>query len=119
MNTELKTKWLAALRSGEYTQTSGSLRDNDGHCCLGVLCDVIDHTAWVDDFDESDDKVSSYFQLPTRYNPNNGTVGGYFDHDQLELLGITSVVQSKAMSMNDSKDFDFNAIADYLEENLA
>jgi hypothetical protein len=40
-------KWIAALRSGEYAQGSGQLRDsNTGpgrpveYCCLGVLCDV-------------------------------------------------------------------------------
>lgn len=40
MNPEIKAKWVAALRSGEYTQTSGSLKSEDGHCCLGVLCEI-------------------------------------------------------------------------------
>ena len=33
-------KWVAALESGEYTQTTGRLRDGYGFCCLGVACDV-------------------------------------------------------------------------------
>lgn len=43
---EVKEKWLNALRSGEYEQTNGCLRDMgnekipSGYCCLGVLCDV-------------------------------------------------------------------------------
>lgn len=37
MPKELLAKWLAALRSGEYPQTIGSLRDSNGFCCLGVL----------------------------------------------------------------------------------
>lgn len=32
--------WLAALRSGDYKQTTMTLRDEDGFCCLGVACDV-------------------------------------------------------------------------------
>lgn len=33
-------KWLSALRSGEYQQTKGGLHDENGFCCLGVLCDL-------------------------------------------------------------------------------
>lgn len=41
MDAKVKTKWVDALRSGEYKQASGVLRDdNDAFCCLGVLCDV-------------------------------------------------------------------------------
>ena len=44
MDKKLKTKWLEALRSGEYEQgiedlkfvgTAGTL-----YCCLGVLCEI-------------------------------------------------------------------------------
>ena len=42
MNPEWKTKWLNALRSGEYAQGSGVLRDpEDKFCCLGVLTDLV------------------------------------------------------------------------------
>lgn len=35
---ELKDKWLNALKSGEFTQGKGKLRDDNGnYCCLGVL----------------------------------------------------------------------------------
>lgn len=33
-------RWVAALRSGEYQQTRGTLRDDNGFCCLGVACDL-------------------------------------------------------------------------------
>jgi hypothetical protein len=41
MNAEYKTKWLEALRSGHYTQGTSYLRTKEGHCCLGVLCDLM------------------------------------------------------------------------------
>ena len=40
MNPQIKQKWVSALRSGEYQQTKGFLRTDDGFCCLGVLCDL-------------------------------------------------------------------------------
>lgn len=33
-------KWIEALRSGGYEQTTGRLRAADGYCCLGVACDL-------------------------------------------------------------------------------
>lgn len=39
MNKEVKAKWVAALRSGEYKQGKGRLKNiNNEYCCLGVLC---------------------------------------------------------------------------------
>jgi hypothetical protein len=40
MKQEIKEKWVAALRSGEYRQTRSTLRDETGFCCLGVLTDL-------------------------------------------------------------------------------
>lgn len=35
---DLKTKWVAALRSGDYNQGTGNLyAHNNTYCCLGVL----------------------------------------------------------------------------------
>lgn len=40
MNAELKTKWIAALRSGDYPQGRGSMRPEGGrYCCLAVMRD--------------------------------------------------------------------------------
>ena len=45
---DIKAKWLEALRSGEYAQAKGALKDDldpddptkVGYCCLGVLCEL-------------------------------------------------------------------------------
>lgn len=41
MDSELKPKWVSALRSGEFKQTAGTLElvteEGRFHCCLGVL----------------------------------------------------------------------------------
>lgn len=40
MNGEVKAKWIAALRSGEYEQGRNFLREEGSYCCLGVLCEL-------------------------------------------------------------------------------
>lgn len=62
MNEEIKTKWLEALRSGEYKQTTGRLRNSqeEGFCCLGVLCDIMEPESWSDD-----DEHQECFSLPS------------------------------------------------------
>ena len=44
----LTRKWLAALRSGEYKQAKGCLRNvNNEFCCLGVAVDVMSPSTWL------------------------------------------------------------------------
>lgn len=40
MNPSIKQAWIEALRSGEYKQGTGCLREDDRYCCLGVLVDL-------------------------------------------------------------------------------
>ena len=41
MKRDVAEKWIEALESGKYQQTTGRLYDGKGYCCLGVLCDVL------------------------------------------------------------------------------
>ena len=72
MNSSIKQKWVSALRSGKYFQATGALRNEDGFCCLGVLCDVYDSDKWVEpipplDEDEDDDGKWIYADEGTNY----------------------------------------------------
>ena len=53
MRKEIAELWADALRSGKYRQTTEQLRDVDGYCCLGVLCDLhreqTGQGSWSDD----------------------------------------------------------------------
>lgn len=41
MNRQLLNKWIKALRSDEYKQGGGLLKNSrDEYCCLGVLLDI-------------------------------------------------------------------------------
>jgi hypothetical protein len=47
VRSELRQRWIAALKSGKYTQGRDHLRnDNNTHCCLGVLCDITEGIQW-------------------------------------------------------------------------
>lgn len=53
MKYSVMKKWVKALRSGKYKQTTGQLRDyaryDEGktYCCLGVLCSITKSKGWV------------------------------------------------------------------------
>jgi len=39
MDSDLKQRWLADLKSGKYTHATGEFEPYEGeNCCLGVLC---------------------------------------------------------------------------------
>jgi len=40
MKPDIKARWVEALRSGEYEQGEGQLKEGNKFCCLGVLTDL-------------------------------------------------------------------------------
>ena len=65
MDPELKAKWVAALRSGEYKQGRDVLHNNKSntYCCLGVLCRVAEFE--TDGFSDIDvDDSATVFSIP-------------------------------------------------------
>ena len=104
MDQEIKTQWLDALRSGEYAQATGVLRTwNDGYCCLGVLCDIVDANSWSDDSD-----TDRYY-----YKTNDTLPPASI----LQQVGLSMDTADELANMNDHGQ-SFYAIADYIEENL-
>ena len=108
MNQRIKKMWLAALRSGEYQQTTGQLKDDLGFCCLGVLCDL--HAK------ETGNEWKGYYYyknedfLPFEVkkwasvdscNPRTRELGG-----------------RQLTSLNDDHDYSFAQIADVIERDL-
>jgi hypothetical protein len=105
---ELKARWLSALRGDTYTQATDSLRERGpddeslGHCCLGVLADLIDPNGW----NEFDDWHACSADL----------------EDSVE--GLDYRTQSDLMTMNDGdepkgiRSCTFEEIADWIEANI-
>jgi len=107
MKTEIKEKWVVALRSGAFAQARSRLSDgNGGFCCLGVLCKVI-HPG-------DDPKVHSASDAPTGAKLANG----FLDTETLNIAGLIDEEQKTLSGLNDVREWDFARIADWVESNL-
>lgn len=103
MDEAVKSKWLEALRSGQYRQGRGALRDNqDGFCCLGVLCDIIDKDQW--------NKDSDFWLWKTRS-------GGVPD-EVADEIGLPRSVSYRLATHNDQDDWSFEELANLIEKIL-
>jgi len=105
MPRELKEKWIAALRSGEYPQTRGVLRGYNGFCCLGVLQEV----RKIPVYEDSDGNF--------KYEGKGGSLG----EKTCELFSCDAwgfvVGGSTIAELNDS-GVSFTKIADLIEEHV-
>lgn len=113
MNTEIKKKWLEALRSGKYEQGKKHLRSNgtDQFCCLGVLCDL--HQKETGELD---------WREPNQFFPyivygNDGSTA--YPPDVVDIWSEFYFASGMTIvsGMNDSGK-SFSEIADWIEENL-
>jgi hypothetical protein len=128
MDAELKAKWVAALRSGEYEQARGMLHDEQhgGYCCLGVLCKVVG-AEWGPFQKEKECDDGVYLAQLDHVPVKDGELLGDTDGEELEpaackKFGIPD--QTIFIGMNDGheirgiKQHSFAEIADYIEKNL-
>lgn len=76
MKKEWADKWVKALRSGEFKQGIGALKDkNNNYCCLGVLCAIAfpeksTNNTTLNHIFESNDPVTG-MKTPFGKMPNN------------------------------------------------
>lgn len=110
MTSELRTKWISALRSGKYQQGRLRLKSEkeEGvicYCCLGVLADVIDPDAWRDAAHPSDDRHDHVWRDGVSTDLNKFK----------EETGLDEETQGGLMDMNDRMRYTFDDIADFLE----
>ena len=116
------TKWTTALRSGEYTQTTGRLQQHStgGYCCLGVLCDIYskehsdsgwkgetsaDSVVFYDDLNNTQD-----FRVRNVAMPSFGVLGwaGFEPND--EFINNLAIKNDKGAS--------FDEIATMIEDHI-
>lgn len=107
-NVKNMRKWVKALRSGEYSQTHGKLKDDSGFCCLGVACDVSGVAAWKEGifgiyYDESSLSLPSKVQSWLGININDP-----------QLIGVRKQ-SATATDLNDEKNYTFKQIANAIE----
>jgi hypothetical protein len=118
--------WVDALRSGQFSQTTGKLRDvGGGRCCLGVACDVYHQETHQGTWEEAklgDDGIPFV-------DGNNNRQTGAMPPAVVQWLGLSSgdpivqitvddddVENECSLSIcNDDKEMDFDQIADAIE----
>lgn len=128
MDAELKAKWIAALRSGEFKQAQSELHnaESDSYCCLGVLCKVAG-AEWTSFEKEKEADEGTYLVTLDHVPVKDGQLLGDTDNEELEpaaceKFGIPD--QSILIGMNDGneilgiKPHSFAEIADWIEANL-
>ncbi len=106
-------KWVPALRSGQYRQTTGILREGNTFCCLGVACDISGLGRW-----------SAAFRYVVGGEQRSGglpiAVREYLQITLDSDLGIIPVLRDRnedkviLAELNDN-GFTFNQIADVIE----
>jgi hypothetical protein len=136
MNQEIKEKWVNALRSGDYEQGQGALRNLDGqYCCLGVLCDLYDkhrmedfgaESSWTVDTVSLNEYISVLDSSEVGV-PANEVVdwAGLPDNNPEVLVDLKDEVGGEAYQcelpiaeLNDDQGLTFNELADIIEEQL-
>jgi hypothetical protein len=119
--TEIKTRWLHALRSGEYTQTVEMLRrtltdGGSGYCCLGVLAEVLEpgklNTYYGEDF--LDENITNNEEFIAVHGLE--ALCAEVDNSKSEYAP-GSTYEDVLVNMNDGGK-TFAEIADWIEEHL-
>lgn len=111
MNQDIKAEWVAALRSGKYEQTNGALKDEDGFCCLGVLCDVVKDRVGLSWRKLEGSCVTLTMGDATGSLPTQVSI--FAGLNTSPMVGKDSLIY-----LNDIKRLNFKAIADAIEAHL-
>ena len=109
---ELKRKWVKALRSGKYTKTEGCLKRFDGtYCALGILCDISGLGYWdnTEPLEHSEEEFLTYKIKGSKEKANQAI-------SHLFKIGLD--LEGTIIDLNDSLNWTFSEMADWIEENL-
>lgn len=132
---EVKAKWLAALRSGEYQQGVSQLRYEDPDkvqrfCCLGVLCDLAVKQGVIEAPELRPGVGSVYVYDGATTLPSSAVTAWAYEvspgnHDEWMVIeerkgvdGDEYPVFSGLTELNDEQNRTFVEIADVIEESL-
>lgn len=127
MKSQIKQKWLDALRSGEYEKCESNLHKNGGFCCLGVLTDLYiqEHpdAHWKEYGATLRNKELYYAFVGTKtteYNEEEylpDEVVGWADLSSENPRVVSEGVWTSLSDLNDN-GYTFKAIANLIEDQL-
>ena len=123
MDPKTKELWIEALRSGQYKQGRCRLRrqsdpyfgaHDSNWCCLGVLCDVVDPTKWIPPEASKMGEIDWYQYGSTGHDLASETLPS----DLMATVGLSAGLMSALIVKNDTDGWNFDKIADWIQENL-
>jgi hypothetical protein len=121
MNSEVKEKWIAALRSGKYEQSKGTLRTvNNEFCCLGVLCDLYNQEQENNLWGQNENDLRDYTFLTEDKLPPSVVItwAGLYERNPSVNVDLYGYTQIRSVAEMNDQGFDFNEIADLIEAQL-
>lgn len=103
MKRELRDKWIEALRSDRFDQTSGTLERDGAYCCLGVLCVVAEEIGFAKAARGHCNDPNRLKGAYLKAQPVNDQVGDFDD---------------KLVALNDDQRLSFPQIATWIEKHI-
>lgn len=124
MDQDIKARWVAALRSGQYQQTEGYLQTRDGFCCLGVLCEIAVQDGVIQSEVREVHEAHTNTQGIVTYGTEGNTMEAVlpspvYDWARLDDSNprvIYDGVSIPISDLNDDEKLNFDQIADVIEE---
>lgn len=112
MKKEIAELWIKELKSGNWEQTKETLKDKNGYCCLGVLCEIAAKQGICGRRNELDyytfDGVEDVLPKSVLEWAGMKSDNGSFDEGDEHSL----------IHLNDKERYDFFQIAEVIESNL-
>ena len=109
INSEIKNEWIKRLRSGNFKQGVGVLKNSidNKYCCLGVLCEIHPEVKFM----KKENSILYYYK--------NKNISEYvtLPKDFREKIGMDELTVRHVAELNDA-GYSFNEIADWIEKNL-
>ena len=130
LDEQLVRKWIDALRSGDYPQTKYRMRNFQGFCCLGVLCDIADVNwntipstsptknsyppPYLMEKVAIDQKIKT---SPLAKHMEEALNGSRFTFRHLDN-NTQGIVANFLTTLNDELGWSFHQIADWIEQHI-
>lgn len=118
MNRENIKKWVDALRSGEYLQGYAFLRRGNSYCCLGVACELARKSIPIS-IDVDHAELDIHFYNGSKYSLPDEVLDwlGFSRPYAIKFTNSDGTEVSRTLAdINDSKEYNFNQIADLIEK---
>lgn len=124
MNSLVKERWLEALRSGKYKQAQNLLKHTDKNnenpefCCLGVLCELAVESNIISPSEMNIDEEWAYMGHSDLTPPEVSDWAGFSDSNPEVAIDDDLRYTLCLSDLNDTYAYDFEKIADIIEEVL-